>query len=83
MDILKVLGIIAALFAASSAANAERFDGSQPLICASMEACVRVWVRHPAAVEGTAASVWTKSWSGSYHRASDRASDARIMALVR
>ncbi len=38
MDILKVLGVIAALFAASSAANAEGFDGSQPLICASMEA---------------------------------------------
>ncbi len=38
MDILKVLGVIAALFAASCAANAEGFDGSQPLICASMEA---------------------------------------------
>ncbi len=38
MDILKVLGVIAAMFAASSAVNAEGFDGSQPLICASMEA---------------------------------------------
>ena len=38
MNILKVLGVIAALFAASSAVNAEGFDGSQPLICASMEA---------------------------------------------
>ena len=38
MDILKVLGVIVALIAASSAANADGFDGSQPLICASMEA---------------------------------------------
>ncbi len=38
MDILKVLGVIAAFFAVSSAANAEGFDGSLPLICASMEA---------------------------------------------
>ncbi len=38
MDILKVLGVIAAMFVASSVANAEGFDGSQPLICASMEA---------------------------------------------
>ncbi len=38
MDILKVLGVIAAFFAVSSAANAEGFDGSQPLICASTEA---------------------------------------------
>ena len=38
MDILKVLGVIAAFFAVSSAANAGGLDGSQPLICASMEA---------------------------------------------
>ncbi len=38
MDILKVLVVMVAMFAASSAANAEGFDGSQPLICASMEA---------------------------------------------
>lgn len=38
MNFLKVLGVIAAFFAVSSAANAEGFDGSQPLICASMEA---------------------------------------------
>jgi hypothetical protein len=38
MDILKILGVVVTLFAASSAANADGFDGSQPLICASMEA---------------------------------------------
>ncbi len=38
MDILKVLGAIAAFFAVSSVANAGGLDGSQPLICASMEA---------------------------------------------
>jgi hypothetical protein len=38
MNMLKVLGVIAAMFAASSTVNAEGFDGSQPLICASMEA---------------------------------------------
>ncbi len=38
MDIWKVLGVSVALLAASSAANAKGFDGSQPLIWASMEA---------------------------------------------
>ena len=38
MNFLKVLGVIAAFFAVPSAANAGGFDGSQPLICASMEA---------------------------------------------
>ncbi len=38
MNVSKVLGFMAVLSAASTAANAEGLDGSQPLICASMEA---------------------------------------------
>ena len=34
----KVLGFVAVLSAASTAANAEGLDGSRPLICASIEA---------------------------------------------
>ncbi len=55
MNVSKILGFVAVLAAATSAANAKGFDGSQPLICASMEAydcgpdsdCIR----------GTAASI--------------------------
>ena len=40
MNVSKVLGLVAVLVlsAASTVANAEGLDGSQPLICASMEA---------------------------------------------
>ncbi len=38
MNVSKVLGFVAVLSAAFTAANAEGLDGSQPLICASMEA---------------------------------------------
>ncbi len=38
MNVSKVLGFVAVISAASTAANAEGLDGSQPLICASMEA---------------------------------------------
>ena len=38
MNVSKVLGFVAVLSAASTAANGEGLDGSQPLICASMEA---------------------------------------------
>ncbi len=38
MNVSKVLGFVAVLTAAPTAANAEGFDGSRPLICASMEA---------------------------------------------
>ncbi len=38
MNVLKVLGFVAVLTAAPTAANAEGFDGSRPLICASIEA---------------------------------------------
>ena len=38
MNMSKVLGFVAVLSIASTAANAEGLDGSQPLICASMEA---------------------------------------------
>ena len=37
MNVSKVLGFVAVLSAASTAANGEGLDGSQPLICASME----------------------------------------------
>ena len=38
MNVSKVLGFVAVLSAAFTAANAEGLDGSRPLICASMEA---------------------------------------------
>ena len=38
MEMSKVLVFIAVLSAASGAANAQGFDSSQPLVCASMEA---------------------------------------------
>ncbi len=38
MNVSKVLGFVAVLSAASTAANAEGLDGSRPLIYASMEA---------------------------------------------
>ena len=55
MDIFKVLGLIAAVFTASSAVSAEGLDGSQPLICASME----VYDCGPGVdcIKGTAASI--------------------------
>ncbi len=38
MNVLEVLGFVAVLSIASTAANADGLDGSQPLICASIEA---------------------------------------------